>query len=109
QARRTLTERYQHLIIDNIEEDPPVAHDLLLDWLPETESALIIYDTAASYRRFLGADGGSALRLKSVCETQVEFDHSFVMNSSITALSSAFSDSIQRQQVETDDDLSDVL
>lgn len=109
QVRRTLTERYRHLIIDNIEEDPPVAHDLLLEWLPETQSALIIYDTSASYRRFLGADGGSALRLKVVCETQVEFDHTFVMDDSMLSLSRAFSDSIQRQQVETDDDLSDVL
>ncbi len=109
EARRTLTERYRHLIIDNIEEDPPVMHDLLLGWLPETESALVIYDTEASYRRFLGADGGSALRLKDLCDRQVEFEHSLVMEPGIISLSRAFSNSIQQQELETADDLKDVL
>ena len=47
---------YRHLVVDNMEEDTPVAHDLLRDWLPQCDSALLVYDQDAGYRRFLGAD-----------------------------------------------------
>ena len=56
-----LTRQYRHLICDNIEEDIPVAHDLLAEWLPEFDSTLIIYDDDGGYRRFLGADSGAHL------------------------------------------------
>ncbi|MCP4513877.1 MAG: AAA family ATPase, partial [Delftia sp.] len=36
--------RYRHLIVDNVEEDTPVAHDLLRGWLPHCVSALLIHD-----------------------------------------------------------------
>src|SRR5450759_2820414 len=42
-----LTSRYSHLIYDNAEEDIPVAHDLLGEWLPNFDSALIIFDSEA--------------------------------------------------------------
>ncbi len=54
--QRYLTRQYRHLIVDNIEEDTPATHDVLMDWLSVCESALVIYDTEAGYRRFLGAD-----------------------------------------------------
>jgi hypothetical protein len=110
QAQKVFTDRYRHIIIDNIEEDSPVTHDLLLNWLPETESALVIYDTQASYRSFLGADDESALRLSELCENRVQFDQSFVMNDSVIDLSNVLSSSLLRQQPSAEDnDLRDVL
>lgn len=64
-----LVEKYRHLILDNIEEDTPVAHDILLEWIPQAESALIIMDTDAGYRRFLGASPRSAERLAALITT----------------------------------------
>lgn len=58
--------KYRHLIIDNVEEDTPLTHDVLLRWLPEAESALILYDTEAGYRRFLGAAPDSARRFSDL-------------------------------------------
>ncbi len=59
-CRDHLLSRFTHLIADNVEEDTPVAHDLLSAWLPRCRSALVIYDREAGYRRFLGADPQSA-------------------------------------------------
>jgi superfamily I DNA/RNA helicase len=77
-CRGYLQRNYRHLIADNIEENPPVAHDLLAEWLPDFESALLIYDHAAGYRLFLGADPGRAYELRELCPTRLVLEHSFV-------------------------------
>lgn len=64
--------RYSHLIVDNIEEDTPVTHDLLRSWLPSCESALLIYDLEAGYRVFLGADPTNGLSLRDACRYKAE-------------------------------------
>ena len=77
-VREILFDQYRHLIFDNLEEDNPVAHDLLLEWLPEFESALLIYDQDGGYRSFLGADPQSAARLKGLCDETAVFAESMV-------------------------------
>jgi len=77
---------YKHLIIENAEEDVPVTHDLLAEWIPVAESALVIYDSDAGYRRFLGADPLGASKLKQHCPEAVKFDHSFVTSAEIQSL-----------------------
>ena len=86
-CRGFLTGRYTHLIADNVEEDTPVAHDLLADWLPSCRSALVIYDWEAGYRRFLGADPEDAYRLKALCAEHAVFSRSFVTSPEVQALS----------------------
>ena len=56
EVQRFLFDRYRHLIADNVEEDTPVAHDLLREWLSRCDSALVLMDEDAGYRTFLGAD-----------------------------------------------------
>ncbi len=90
QCHAYLTRQFRHLICDNIEEDIPVAHDLLIEWLPEFDSALIIYDDDGGYRRFLGADPDSALRLAKSCENHALLSESFVTSPRIRALEFAF-------------------
>ena len=90
-----LLERYRHILVDNVEEDVPVAHDLLREWIPSADSALVIYDRQAGYRRFLGADPESARGLADLCDEQVGFSHSFVMTADMAALSRALSQSVQ--------------
>jgi superfamily I DNA/RNA helicase len=85
-----LTRQVHHLICDNVEEDIPLTHDLLSEWLPELDSALVIFDTDAGYRRFLGADPDSALRLSALCTAHVELGESFVTSPEIQALETAF-------------------
>ena len=84
-----LKQQYRHLIYDNIEEDIPVAHDLLAEWLPDFDSALIIHDMDGGYRRFLGADPKSALRFSNLCGNRADLTESFVSSPEIQALENA--------------------
>jgi hypothetical protein len=77
-CRDYLAKTYRHLIFDNLEEDTPVSHDLIAEWLPQLESALLIYDWDGGYRIFLGADPASGYQLKDHCQGQLTFGGSFV-------------------------------
>jgi superfamily I DNA/RNA helicase len=85
----TLVHSYRHLIVDNVEEDVPVTHDLLSEWIPEAESCLVIYDQMAGYRRFLGADPVGAHRLIQKCELSLLFNDTYVCSNEIKALASS--------------------
>jgi hypothetical protein len=91
-----LIKTYRHLIYDNLEEDVPRAHDLMREWLPQFDSALLIYDEGAGYRRFLGADVDSAFALRELCDEQIKFDESFVMTEGIANLAGSLADAITR-------------
>ena len=86
-VREYLSDTYRHLIYDNAEEDMPRAHDLILEWMPDFDSALIIFDEGGGYRRFLGADPISAARLRAVCDTYTFHSASFVTPTGVLALS----------------------
>ncbi len=86
EVQRYLTQTYRHLIVDNIEEDTPATHDILQEWLPQCESALIIYDSQGGYRRFLGADSINAEKLKALCDVQITLTNHRVMSDEMEAL-----------------------
>src|SRR5688572_12260378 len=88
-VRDYLMRTYRHLIYDNVEEDSPRAHDIIRTWLPEFESALLIYDEGGGYRHFLGSDPLTGYALNQLCDEQVVFDESFVMSEHITNLASS--------------------
>ncbi len=94
QARSYLTQNYRHMIYDNAEEDIPFAHDILREWLPELDSALILYDLAAGYRKFLGGDPASGLDLSRYCDEVIELNESFVSSGSVIQLSNALVNAI---------------
>ncbi len=71
--RDYLFRRYRHLIADNVEEETPLTHDLLRDWLPRLDSALLIYDEGGGHRLFLGADAEGGRELAALCEEEVRF------------------------------------
>ena len=84
-CREYLQHTYRHLIYDNAEEDNPLAHELIRQWLPEFDSALIICDQDAGYRRFLGAHPNTALELCDACDDEAELRESFIANPVIEA------------------------
>jgi hypothetical protein len=95
-CREYLTHSYQHLVIDNVEEDVPITHDLLSAWLPLTESCLVIYDSEAGYRRFLGADPIGAHRLIKHCPETFTFTDSYVTSPEIKSLAAHLKHSLLR-------------
>ena len=93
-CKEYLNNTFRHLIVDNVEEDVPVTHDLLYEWLPLAESALIIYDTEAGYRRFLGADPVGAYTLKKHCQEVINSTGSYIKSAEIQSLSSHLTNSL---------------
>jgi hypothetical protein len=85
-VRAYLFERYRHLIVDNVEEDTPVVHDLLTEWVPQCDSAFIAFDRDGGYRIFLGADPASAARLAAACDERVELTQSYVASPNVLHL-----------------------
>src|SRR5215207_682902 len=83
-VRDYFTRTYRHLIYDNVEEDSPRAHDILRAWLPEFQSALLIYDEGGGYRHFLGSDPYTGRALQELCDEHIMMGESFVMSKDIT-------------------------
>jgi hypothetical protein len=108
-CRDYLLGSYTHLIVDNIEEDNPVAHDLLKEWLPHCESALLIYDQDAGYRRFLGSDSKSAYTLRESCEEKVAFTESYVISPDLRAFAYELAHSLNRPAEKASGDVRAVL
>lgn len=86
-VRNYLFRAYRHLIYDNVEEDGPRAHDILREWLPAFDSALLIYDEGAGFRYFLGADTQTGWALRELCDEHVVLNESFVMSVDVAELS----------------------
>lgn len=97
-CREHLCSTYQHLIYDNVEEDSPAAHDVMTTWLPDFESACVVYDQEAGFRRFLGADPSSAYRLAEFCEEQASFPDSLVTSQPMRAFCSQFGRALERPE-----------
>ncbi len=108
-CRDYLQGHYRHLLVDNIEEDTPVAHDLLLEWLPHFTSSFLIYDQTGGFRRFLGADPVSAYRLKDACPTQLQTSGSFVASEPVRALRGLVSLVMERPVMDGSLDLAPAL
>ena len=97
-VQQYLKSHFKHIIIDNVEEDIPVAHDLLEQWLPDLESALLIYNTDGGFRIFLGADPITGYKLKSDCTEAVSLTQSFVTPRLLTSLSAAMEKGIAKEK-----------
>jgi hypothetical protein len=96
--------RYRHLIVDNIEEENPAAHDMLRRWLPNCQTALLILDQDAGYRIFLGADPESARELRTACDQQRQLNTSLVSSPDVRHLGYELARSLRRTPSRHDDD-----
>lgn len=86
QVREYLTRTYRHLIYDNVEEDNARSHDVMREWLPDFDSALLLFDSSGGFRFFLGADITTGASLVQLCDQQVQLHESFVSSAEVTDL-----------------------
>lgn len=98
-CREYLFSTYRHLIFDNVEEDVPVVHDIIQQWLPRFDSALLIYDEGGGYRSFLGADPETGFNLQAVCDRAVSFHQSYGSSPPLDAFRQSLSAAIRRQAI----------
>lgn len=98
QSAADLSERYKHLIADNIEENSPIVTDFI-KWLwPFLESAFLIYDSDAGYRIFLGAEPKIALELKSICTDEIKAQTSHIQSPALQSLEYSIIDAFDQPQ-----------
>ncbi len=81
-----LAAKYRHLVYDNIEEDVPVAHDVVEQWLPTFESVLLVRDHGGGYRTFLGADPESANRFTHLIPLNHSLEGSWITHNHLQDL-----------------------
>lgn len=93
----SLLERKSYLIAEHIEEENAFTHDLLWEWLPRCEAALLTYEWDGGFRVFLGADPQGGYALKSACDGALTFHDSPIPSDEITRLSEAITAIIQRK------------
>jgi len=79
------TGRYQHLLVDNLEESVPVAQDLIRRLLPMMKSAVVAYDTNAGFRVFLGIDAEGAYQIREMCTETITLTESETSNPHLSA------------------------
>jgi hypothetical protein len=103
QVRSYLTNTYQHLIYDNVEEDAPTSHDVMADWIKSMDSVLLLYDEEAGFRSFLGGDAITGRELSGLCDQKIEMVETFVSSENIVQLSDALVSAVQSHALaETD-------
>jgi hypothetical protein len=100
-CKEFLIRTYRHLIADNLEEDTPMAHDILREWLPRFESALLVYDQEAGYRRFLGADPDSAHTMTELCDEHHVFESSLVTTPVVETFCTLMGHALERYEPDT--------
>ena len=84
---RYFSERYRHLLVDNVEEQTPAGQAFVEQLMNETESSLIVYDAGGGYKRFLAADPKGAQRFRSRAQRAYTFTDNFISSEEINALS----------------------
>jgi hypothetical protein len=94
--RDFLLDRYCHLISDHLEDDVPVVHAVLKEWLPSFDSALLIDDHGGGFRTFLGADPEGAYGLKENCEESIVLQTSYILSEELACFSDALTGALTR-------------
>ncbi|MDX1612955.1 MAG: hypothetical protein R3300_01520 [Candidatus Promineifilaceae bacterium] len=75
--QRYFSERYLHLLVDNVEEQTPAGQHFIATLMDATSSTAIAYDAGGGYRRFLAADPTGANQFRQHCDQTWLFERSF--------------------------------
>ncbi|MCO5204139.1 MAG: hypothetical protein M9928_03855 [Anaerolineae bacterium] len=92
---RYFSERFRHLIVDNVEEQTPAGQAFIAQLLDKTVSTTIVYDTDGGYRRFLAADPVGSADFEKVATETFVFTESFTAQDSVNALAAVVKGALQ--------------
>jgi hypothetical protein len=74
---RYFSERYQHLLVDNVEEQTPAGQQFIAKLMGRTVSTTIAYDEGGGYKRFLAADPDGSRQFQGRASRVFRFTDSF--------------------------------
>jgi hypothetical protein len=103
ELNRYFSERFQHLIVDNIEEHSPAGQNFIKSLIGVTRTAAIAFDEYGGYKRFLGADPDRALAVGDLCRHHIRFKEGFVANQPLFHLSNQVSNFLIHSKERTED------
>ena len=83
---RYFSERYRHLLVDNIEEQTPAGQNFVSSLVELTETTAVAYDEESGYKRFMSADPKSALQFQIRSQSFFHFEDSFISSEPMTHL-----------------------
>lgn len=72
------SERFRHLLVDNLEEQTPAGQHFVVTLMPHTETTAVAYDEDGGYKRFLAADPKEARKFQKHCKYPLHFEHNFI-------------------------------
>ena len=84
--RRYFSERYRHLIVDNVEEQTPAGQNFVASLMNTSETTAIAFDDNGGYKRFLAADPDGAARFQDLSQQKINFEHNFTTTQALTRL-----------------------
>ncbi len=86
QFHRYFSERYRHLIVDNLEEQTPAGQNFVSSLLELTETTAMAYDAGSGYKRFMAADPRGAQQFRNRCRSLFQFEDSFLAPTEMVSL-----------------------
>jgi len=99
---RYFSERYRHLLVDNVEEQTPAGQNLIHQLMGSMATAAIAYDAGGGYKRFMAADPTGANRFRTRCDYAFGFNMSFVTPAPLWALSNLVENELMKTQLPTE-------
>jgi len=97
--RRHFQARYRHLLVDNLEENVPVAHEMIAWAMERCESTVLAFDEGGGHRLFLGADAEGALDLEKACSKVISLTTPVVASTDVLAFSDALRQALRVESV----------
>lgn len=83
---RYFSERYRHLIVDNVEEQTPAGQNFVASLMHATETTAVSHDTGGGYKRFMAADPRGAIQFRTRCAYAFDFTQLFTAPAAMTNL-----------------------
>jgi len=87
ELQRYFSERFRHLVVDNLEEQTPAGQSFIRSLIDVTQTAAVAFDREGGYKRFLGADPDGAIKISDKCRHIYEFERSFTATKPLLQLS----------------------
>lgn len=84
---RYFSERFRHLLVDNVEEQTPAGQHFVATLMNVTRTTVIAYDAGGGYKRFLSADPARASQFRDLSEQTLAFDEPFTTTEPLHHLS----------------------
>ena len=86
QFHRYFSERFRHLLVDNLEEQTPAGQNFVGSLLNLTETTAVAFDTGGGYKRFMAADPQGGRQIQIRCRSLFQFKDSFLAPEGMTGV-----------------------